>query len=95
MDAIDILYQPAHWGGGGPGPWILLVPLVWALVIGGLILLAARAARYGRGPWKARAAHDEPSAVTLLERRFAAGEIEEDEYRRRLSVLNRARGDAA
>jgi putative membrane protein len=25
--------------GGGPGPWILLFPVVWALVIGGGIVL--------------------------------------------------------
>ncbi|WFB06398.1 SHOCT domain-containing protein [Streptomyces sp. LX-29] len=76
--------------GGGPGPWILLVPLVWALVVvGGIALLRGTVWR-GRGPSpKERAeAHGEPSPIALLGRRFAAGEIDEDEYRRRLSVLD-------
>ena len=95
MNTISALNTLAHWGGGGPGPWILLMPLLWAAVIGGAVLLLRRTARRGgRGPWQPRTAHDEPSAVTLLDRRFASGEIDEEEYWRRLSVLNEARGDA-
>ncbi|MFE1843791.1 SHOCT domain-containing protein, partial [Streptomyces sp. NPDC059515] len=29
----------AHFGDGGPGPWILFFPLFWALVIGGGLAL--------------------------------------------------------
>ncbi|MGW2177682.1 SHOCT domain-containing protein [Streptomyces sp. NPDC001732] len=77
---------------GGPGPWILLFPLFWAtVVIGGVTLLRRTLRRGGRPPWQARIpaeAPAEPSPITLLGRRFAAGEIDEDEYWRRLSVLD-------
>ncbi|MFE7356457.1 SHOCT domain-containing protein [Streptomyces sp. NPDC057543] len=77
---------------GGPGPWILLFPLFWAaVVIGGVTLLRRTVRRGRRGPWQASATQEspaEPSPITLLGRRFAAGEIEEDEYWRRISVLD-------
>ncbi|AWW41026.1 membrane protein [Streptomyces sp. AS58] len=79
----------AHWD-GGPGPWILLFPLIWAAVTVGAVTVLRRTVRSGRGaPWHAarstRPAGDSPVAV--LGRRFASGEIDEDEYWRRLSVL--------
>jgi putative membrane protein len=78
---------------GGPGPWILLFPLFWAAVVIGGVTLLRRTVRRGRrgGPWQARTTGDtsaEPSPINLLGRRFAAGEIDEDEYWRRLSVLD-------
>ncbi|MEV6025644.1 SHOCT domain-containing protein [Streptomyces sp. NPDC052036] len=79
----------AH-GYDGPGPWILFFPLVWAAVVFGVVTVVRRTARRGRGgPWRAvdgRPAGDSPIAV--LGRRFASGEIDEDEYWRRLSVLD-------
>ncbi|WP_432093142.1 SHOCT domain-containing protein [Streptomyces sp. bgisy100] len=85
----DIAYD-----GGGPGPWILFFPLVWAAVVAGVVVLLRRTVlrgrRFGRGrgPWQPRPLHDENSPLHLLGRRFAAGEIDEDEYWRRLSVLD-------
>ncbi|WP_309094605.1 SHOCT domain-containing protein [Streptomyces sp.] len=73
----------AHFGGGGPGPWILLFPVIWALVIGGGVTLLRRAAGRGR-----RFAVAEHSPIAVLGHRFASGEIDEEEYWRRLSVLN-------
>ncbi|WP_406055799.1 SHOCT domain-containing protein [Streptomyces sp. NBC_01077] len=79
----------------GPGPWILLFPLVWAAVIFGLVTVARRAGwRRGRdggfgrfaGPGR-DAGPDDSSPIALLGHRFAAGEIDEDEYWRRLTVL--------
>ncbi|MGW1933721.1 SHOCT domain-containing protein, partial [Streptomyces sp. NPDC001919] len=36
----------------GPGPWVLLFPLVWAAAIVGIVAVARRAGlRRGRGPW--------------------------------------------
>ncbi|MET8680281.1 SHOCT domain-containing protein [Streptomyces sp. NPDC004647] len=90
---------------GGPGPWILLFPLIWAAVIAGVVILLRRTVWRGRGPgrgrspWQPRAGYDENSPLDLLGRRFAAGAIDEDEYWRRLSVLNeefgRSKGGAA
>ncbi|MFF9125578.1 SHOCT domain-containing protein [Streptomyces sp. NPDC014889] len=86
----------ANWD-GGPGPWILFFPLIWAAVAVGAVTLLRRTAWRGRGapwrgmgtgPWRGpdgRPAADSPLAV--LGRRFASGEIDEDEYWRRLSVL--------
>ncbi|MFF5369570.1 SHOCT domain-containing protein [Streptomyces sp. NPDC013187] len=75
--------------GGGPGPWILLFPVIWVLVIGGCIAALRRTVWRGRrgGPGQRQTVgHDSPIAV--LGRRFASGDIDEDEYWRRLSVLN-------
>ncbi|MFE1117493.1 SHOCT domain-containing protein [Streptomyces rochei] len=74
----------AHFGDGGPGPWILLFPLIWALVIAGGVTRLRRAGR--RGPGRRGAPDDSP--ITVLGHRFASGEIDEDEYWRRLSVLD-------
>lgn len=93
----------AHWGDGGPGPWILLLPLLWAAVIAGAVLLLRRVLpRRGRGPWhggppwQGRGTGEAKDGATgLLARRFAAGEIDEDEYWLRLSVLNESKGGPA
>lgn len=82
---------------GGPGPWILLVPLVWAAVITGVVTVLRRTVWRGRGPWNRRGPvasgpSDESSPLALLGRRFAAGEIDEDEYWRRMSVLDQEFG---
>ncbi|MGN9817609.1 SHOCT domain-containing protein [Streptomyces sp. SD11] len=80
----------AHWD-GGPGPWILFLPLIWAAVVIGVVTVLRRTVWRGRrGPWRGpdrpRPSGDSP--IALLGRRFAAGEIDEDEYWRRLSVLD-------
>jgi len=91
----------AHWAGDGPGPWILLVPLFWAAVVtGGVVLLRRTVWRRGRGPGHGGPARQgrgpaEEHATDLLARRFAAGEIDEDEYWLRLSVLNESKGEPA
>ncbi|WP_121750511.1 SHOCT domain-containing protein [Streptomyces sp. E2N166] len=78
----------AHFGDGGPGPWILFFPVVWALVIaGGVTPLRRTVWRVRRGPGRP-AAFDDNSPISVLGHRFASGEIDEDEYWRRLSVLD-------
>ncbi|MEV7086056.1 SHOCT domain-containing protein [Streptomyces sp. NPDC093085] len=86
---------------GGPGPWILLFPLVWAAVVVGVVTVLRRTGWRGgrgggpRGPWRpAEPARDERSPIAVLGRRFASGEIDEDEYWRRLSVLDEQFGRA-
>lgn len=74
----------------GPGPWALFFPLVWAAVVVAVVTVLRRTGRSGRrgGPWQTRpAAYGEQSPVAVLGRRFASGEIDEEEYWRRLSVL--------
>ncbi|WP_369212918.1 SHOCT domain-containing protein [Streptomyces flavofungini] len=88
----------AHWG-GGPGPWIPFFPLIWAAVVIGAVTLLRRAGRRGGpGPFRAAGRHDPIAAdspITVLGHRFATGEIDEDEYWRRLSVLDERFGRAS
>ncbi|MFJ6050700.1 SHOCT domain-containing protein [Streptomyces sp. NPDC092307] len=70
----------------GPGPWILFVPLIWAAVVVGVVTVLRRTGRWGRRG--TTAAYGERSPIAILGRRFAAGEIDEEEYWRRLSVLD-------
>ncbi|MFD7427265.1 SHOCT domain-containing protein [Streptomyces sp. NPDC059818] len=77
---------------GGPGPWILLLPLIWAAVVVTVVTVLRRTVWRGRrGPWQDRPIRGGPaerSPIAMLGRRFAAGEIDEEEYWRRLSVLD-------
>lgn len=83
---MNTLAQP--WAHGGPGPWILFLPLIWAAVVVGVVTLLRRTVWRGRrGPWHVRPAAAENSPTAVLGRRFAAGDIDEDEYWRRMSVL--------
>lgn len=71
----------------GPGWWILFVPIVWfavAFVFFGLLR------RFGRGPgcgWGGPGPGSRANAAEILDRRFAAGDIDEGEYRSRRSSL--------
>nr|WP_079147947.1 hypothetical protein [Streptomyces thermolilacinus] len=66
--------------------------LLWAgVAVAAFLPLRRTAWRGGRGPlYRDVAARrpGDPSPVELLGRRFAAGEIDEEVYRRRLSVLD-------
>ncbi|MFE0172827.1 SHOCT domain-containing protein [Streptomyces sp. NPDC059002] len=88
----------AYWD-GGPGPWILFFPLIWAAVVIGVVTLLRRTVWRGRrGPFRGARGPvgiDENSPIAVLGRRFAAGEIDEDEYWRRLTVLNEEFGRAS
>jgi putative membrane protein len=68
----------AAWCGWGGGHWFVLFPLFWLVVIGGLFFLV-RPRR-----WAHRHAG---SGEAVLAERYARGEITEDEYRQRRSVL--------
>jgi putative membrane protein len=73
----------ADWHHDGPGWWIVFVPLFWILVLSGLFFVLR--SRGGWGPPRAFAHHE--TALEVLERRYAQGEIDEDEYRKRRAVL--------
>lgn len=91
----------AHFGAGGPGPWILLFPPDPG---SGHRRRHRTAAPHGTAgmPWPGpgRPAVADDSPVKVSGHRFASGEIGEDEYGRRLSVLDeefgrRGKGGAA
>lgn len=86
------LAHPVAYGGWWPGPWFLLVPLFWFLVVVGFVVFFAtrrrRWAAAGRGPcgpWPGMVGRS--SATSVLAERFARGEIDEAEYRARLETL--------
>jgi putative membrane protein len=89
----------ADWGGHGPGPWILLMPLLWAFAVAAVVLVLRRTRHAfcrhgGHGGPGGSGGRGPGSAAEMLARRFAQGEIDEDEYWSRLSVLNETRKDA-
>lgn len=82
-------YGGNGWGWGG---WILMTVLMvvfWALVITAVVL-AIRYLTSPRGTGATRAARP-GSAEDLLAERYARGEITDDEYQQRLTVLRQHR----
>lgn len=76
-----------YWGDGMSGFGMALMALntllFWGLVVAGVVLLVRH---FGRGtPTSPR-----PAPQQLLAERFARGEIDEDEYIRRLQMLGGA-----
>ena len=80
------------YGEGGPGWGGWLVMILSMLVFWGLLVWAAVALmRWSRNTTGASARRNEPETPEqILARRFASGEINEEEYRSRLATL---RGD--
>jgi putative membrane protein len=80
----------------GPG-WWPLIPLFWFALFITFFFLAARFGWWGRRRWydDRRPADPTHAGTARLAERFAAGEIDEQEYRARLSVLEEtaSRGD--
>jgi putative membrane protein len=78
-----------YWGGDGMHWWgYLLMSLsmvvFWGLVIGGIIALV----RYlGRQPEQSQTQPVQPTPEQILAERFARGELDEEEYRRRVDAL--------
>jgi putative membrane protein len=66
----------------GAGWWILSAPLLWLLLIVGIVFLIRD--RDGRRPV---AGDSRETAIDVLERRFAEGELSPEQYRERRSVL--------
>jgi putative membrane protein len=80
----------------GPGWWIFFAPLAWFLLIATLIVFLRAfvfrrrgwAGSWGCGPGGGR--YGGPTgAAEILERRFAAGDLTEEEYRERRAVLGK------
>ena len=72
--------------GGGMGGWMMAVSSILALLIVGLaVVMVVALLRLGSGSGRGTL---RPSARELLDQRYARGEIDDDEYYRRLSVLD-------
>ncbi|MFD9600926.1 SHOCT domain-containing protein [Streptomyces sp. NPDC059970] len=92
-----MMWYDGGWGWGGWFVMTVVMVLFLALVITGIVALvhyltsAHRGHRPGSAPpsgeygWGGRRAED------LLAERFARGEIDEDEYKRRLALLREQR----
>ncbi|WP_207947741.1 SHOCT domain-containing protein [Occultella glacieicola] len=83
---IAAQHGPMWAGGGGPGWWIVF-PILWFLIIATVVILVGR---FGRRRW-AEARSGVVAGRSRLAERFASGEIDEQEYRRRLAVLDEVR----
>ena len=64
--------------------WMGLFPVLLIITIALVVRL------FMREPGSEQIREEEDSAHEVLRRRFAAGEIDEDEFNRRLAVLERA-----
>ncbi|MFB6986803.1 SHOCT domain-containing protein [Streptomyces sp. NPDC056178] len=70
----------------------VIMIVFWSLLIAGLVALITNARRSRQpGPPTGEAAWGTRRAEDLLAERFARGEIDEDEYKRRLTVLREQR----
>ncbi|HEY4673600.1 MAG TPA: SHOCT domain-containing protein [Thermodesulfobacteriota bacterium] len=62
---------------GGMGIWMLVNAVFWILVIVGIVLLVVWAVRRVGGGERSKA---EESALEILKKRYARGEITKEEY---------------
>jgi putative membrane protein len=76
------------WRHGWDGPWFLLFPLFWGLVILAIIWIVRGSPPWRRG--RSSAPHVE-TGIEVLERRFAEGGLTADEYRERRAILEERR----
>jgi putative membrane protein len=104
VDVATVLVAPPgeevdsmmHWYGDGMSGWGYLLMAVntvvfWGLVAAGVVVLF----RYlGRTPDRSGGSA-RPTAEQVLAERFARGEIDEEEYRRRLETLRSHAGTPA
>jgi putative membrane protein len=80
--------QMMDWNdGSGAGPWLAMI-LMMLVFWGGLIAIVMLAIRgnFGSPRW-ARTTSPDRDADEMLAERYARGEIDEDEYRKRREVL--------
>ncbi|MFJ1700930.1 SHOCT domain-containing protein [Streptomyces sp. NPDC088252] len=89
-----MMWYHGGWGGG----WLLMTVIMivfWSLLIAGVVALTHYLTDARRshqpGPPTGEAAWGSRRAEDLLAERFARGEIDEDEYERRLTVLREQR----
>jgi putative membrane protein len=85
----SVVYVADGWHHGWGGPWFLLFPLFWGLVILGIVWIVRGSPPWRRGRSVGRSVGPRTeSGIEILERRFAEGEIDLEEYRKRRSILD-------
>ena len=94
MSLLTALIPLAEWN--GPGWWVVFFPVGWFVCFFAVFFLFRRAGwwgcgprwgygpRYGRGGW---VGGDDP--IAILDRRFAEGQIDAEEYAARRGALER------
>jgi putative membrane protein len=84
MEEITLMYWGNGMGGWGIALMTVSTLLFWGLVIAGIVTLV----RYtGRSAPQGGSAGETATPQRILAERFARGEIDEEEYTRRLAVL--------
>ncbi len=91
-DTSMMMMDQGHWGWGwGWGGWILttgITVIFWALVITAVVLVARYLLSLSQRPTATRSAGFSGAEQVLAER-YARGEIDDDEYQRRLALLRK------
>ena len=80
LDVAAQTGEHARWAGGWGGPWWFLFPLIGIVLVATLIWLLVRRREPVSGTSVDR-------AIEILAARYARGEIETEEYRRRLDEI--------
>ncbi|MFF4948800.1 SHOCT domain-containing protein [Streptomyces chattanoogensis] len=91
-----MMWYDGGWGGGGWFFMAVVMVLFWALIIAGVVALVRYVSGSHRGqpggtPSSHEAGGGNGRAEDLLSERFARGEIDEDEYKRRMTLLREHR----
>jgi len=78
-----------HMSGWGYALMTVSTVVFWAIVVAGIVALVRYLGRSGQPTWPPPTGTRPPPEQVLAER-FARGEIDEDEYRKRLDTLRSA-----
>jgi putative membrane protein len=77
------------WGGGGWVMLLLSVAFLVAVIVGVVLVVRAASGNGAAGGDRQAAPRERETPAELVRRRYAAGEIDRDEYERKLRDLDR------
>lgn len=88
MDTLDLMHPAVAriWSADGPGEWWWLWKIAMFLIWVVIVFLLVRFMAGGRG-WRRNAPSPMERARGILAERYARGEIDEEEYRKRSETL--------